>query len=102
MTRVPLCNGRPVTAPALFGLRLPLCWRCSTMVTTACVATALPPAGLDPLSASVIVLAAFVANAVDGYRSHFTSRSTTNCRRAVCGGALGVAIAIVDGQLRSF
>ncbi|NIZ59849.1 hypothetical protein DL239_02535 [Sedimentitalea sp. CY04] len=101
--RKPLCNGRLHTAPQLFGITFPLCWRCSTIAASVCAmqiilgATFAMHWGYGILGASMVLLGAF-----DGYKSYFTRRGTTNFNRAIFGLITGVGLFLVAISLPHF
>lgn len=91
--RYPLCNNRRLTAPAVYGIHLPLCSRCIGLACGAAIGS-LTTQYTSELN-TLILLTTAIPCAIDGYRSYFGG-GTTNGMRFITGAIAGLgAISLV-------
>lgn len=96
MRRYPLCNNRPETAVILAGWRGPICWRCAGIIAGAWGGVAIADAQVHlPVA---LALALLLPCLWDGLAS-YSSRGTTNLKRAATGALAGLGAACALASL---
>lgn len=88
--RLPLCSGRPESAPRICGLTCPLCWRCSGALAAACLS-----ALLLPRHSIVLGCLCAIPALTDVGLAHYKIYPGSNFRRGVTGLLLGVGAYLV-------
>ena len=91
--RLPACNGKPHTAPQIFGVTFPLCWRCTSIAIGVVISELnLEVSELVNFNTGALGFLLIGIGAIDGYKSYFTRRGTTNFHRIGFGTITGIGL----------
>ena len=96
--KVPLCNNRADRGIYINGFCLPLCSRCTGILTGAVAGTIILKAGKKKLSqvTGLAGVAMLVPTAVDGVVEYVYGKESTNKRRLVTGLIAGVGCTVIE------